>query len=232
MIILVIITLLLSVALLVVWLRWRQAVRADYIRTYLFPRGIFAKLQAQRPDLSIKDCQLVARALRQFFLARLKSGDKYVAMPSLVAGDLWHVLTLYSQNYETFCNKAFGRFLHLTPAVALGADRKDNAGLSRTWRYTCIEENIDPRNPARLPLLFALDAKLNIGNGFRYKPRRSYRQDRSSGDGGGDGGSIYYGEDFSSASYEGCSDGLGDFSSADGCSDGGDGGGGDGGGGD
>lgn len=235
MVILVIITLILSSALLVVWLRWRQAVRADYIRTYLFPQGIFAKLQFRRPELTLKDCQLTARALRQFFLAHLKSRRQFVAMPSQVADDLWQELTLHTQHYEAFCEKAFGRFLHRTPAVALGASRQDNTGLSRTWRYTwrytCIDENIDPRKPLRLPLLFALDAKLNIDNGFRYAPKRkSQRQDGDHGGSGGDGGSsVFYGEDFSSTSYDGCTDGLSDSSSGDSC---GDGGGGDGGGGD
>lgn len=231
MTILVILTLILSIALLVVWLRWRQAVRADYIRTYRFPSGIFAKLQFRRPELSLKDCQLVGHALRQFFLAQLKSGGKFVAMPSQIAGELWQELTLCKQDYIAFCNKAFGRFLHPAPAVALGEDRQDNAGLRRAWRYTCIDENIDPRNPLRLPLLFALDAKLNIPNGFRYAPRRKPQQQSNEPGGSSDGGeiSIYYGEDFSSTSYDGCTDGLSDSSSSDNC---GDGGGGDGGGGD
>lgn len=239
MAILVIITLTLSIALLVVWLRWRQAVRAEYIRTYRFPSGIFAKLQFNRPELSLKDCQLVGRALRQFFLAHLRSGGELVAMPSQVAAELWHELTLYSQDYKAFCDKAFGRFLHLTPAVALGADRQNNAGLRRTWRYTCIDENIDPRNPLRLPLLFALDAKLGIPNGYRYAPKRDTSRQSSDhggssgGNGDGSGISIYYGEDFSSTSYDGCTEGLSDTSSGDSCGDGGgDGGGGDGGGGD
>lgn len=240
MTILVIVTLILSIALLVVWLRWRQAVRADYIRTYLFPPGIFAKLQARRPELSLKDCQLAGRALRQFFLAHLKSGRQHLAMPSQVAGDLWHELTQCTQHYEAFCDKAFGRFMQHTPAVAMGADKQVNAGLRRTWRYSCIDENINPRHPLRLPLLFALDAKLNIPNGFRYAPKRKLPQDPSSntdrftsGDKGSHGGgstyseSIHYGEDFSSTSYDGCTDGLGDSSSGDGCGDGGDGGGGD-----
>jgi len=230
MAILLIITLILSITLLIVWLRWRQAVRADYIRTYMFPPGIFAKLQARRPELSLKDCQLTARALRQFFLAYLKGGRQFVAMPSQVAGYLWHELTQYPRHYKAFCDQAFGRFMHHTPAIALGTDRQDNAGLRRTWRHTCIDENIDPRNPLRLPLLFALDAKLNIPNGFRYAPKReTSRQGGDHGGSGGDGGSTCYGEDFSSTSYDGCTDGMSDSSSGDGC---GDGGGGDGGGGD
>src|SRR5512145_626833 len=123
MTILFLITLILSITLLVVWLRWRQAARAEYIRTYMFPKGIFDRLQARRPELTLKDCQLTAHALRQFFLAYLKSGRRFVSMPSQVADDLWHELILYTRHYDAFCDKAFGGFMHHTPAVVLGADR-------------------------------------------------------------------------------------------------------------
>lgn len=210
MTILIIVTLILSITLLVVWTRWRQAARADYIRTYMFPKGIFEKLQAKRPELTLKDCQLTARALRQFFLAHLKSGRKFVSMPSQVADDLWHELILYTRHYEAFCDHAFGRFMHHTPAVVLGADRQNNAGLRRTWWYACLEENINPRAHTRLPLLFALDAKLNVGDGFRYAPDCEALRNN------GSGGTTHCGGDFSSSSYDGSTDGLGDSSSGDG----------------
>ncbi|NEV03168.1 hypothetical protein FNJ47_48135, partial [Bradyrhizobium sp. UFLA 03-164] len=38
----------------------------------------------------------------------------------------------------------------------------------RRNRDCCKYENIDPVRPTRLPLLFALDAKLNLANGFIY----------------------------------------------------------------
>eukprot|EP01034_Spumella_vulgaris_P038231 gene38231-47204_t len=74
----------------------------------------------KHPQLTTKECQLVAQGLRQFFLAHLKSGRKYVSMPSQVADDLWHEFILYTMNYQQFCQHAFGRFLHHTPAVVLG----------------------------------------------------------------------------------------------------------------
>lgn len=227
MTILVIITLILSLALLVVWTRWRRAARADYIRTCMFPKGLFDKLQAKRPGLTLKDCQLTARALRQFFLAYLKSGCQFVAMPSQVADDLWHELILYTRHYDDFCNKAFGGFMHHTPAVVLGADRQNNSGLRRVWWHACLDENINPRQPTRLPLLFALDAKLKVGDGFIYTPDCAALRDNSSDRGGG--GTAYCGGDFSSSSYDGSTDGFGDSSSGDGGSggdSGGDGGGG------
>lgn len=185
------------------WNLWRRLARAEFIRSYTFPRGLFEKLRAKRPTLDAKQMQLVARALRQFFLAHLHSGRKYVSMPSQVTDDLWHEFILYTRHYDAFCRRAFGRFMHHTPAVALGRDHQNNAGLRRTWWYTCKEENIDPRTPTRLPLLFALDAKLGIADGFVYAPDCSKLRDRQDG-------TVHCGADFGSSSVDGSTDGFGD----------------------
>jgi hypothetical protein len=190
-----------------VWRRLRDARRADFIRGYAFPKGLIEKLQQQRPGLPAKDGQLVARALRQFFLAHLKSGRQFVAMPSQVTDDLWHEFILYTRHYDRFCRQAFGRFMHHTPAVVLATAQRDNTGLRRTWWHCCKDENINPRRPTRLPLLFALDAKLGVADGFRYAP------DCSALRAGGDG-SVYCGGDFSSNSFDGGTDGFGDAGSS------------------
>ena len=217
----------LGVALLAVWNKLRDARRADFIRNYAYPKGVIERLQKRRVGLPAKDGQLVARALRHFFLAHLKSNRQFVAMPSQVTDDLWHEFILYTRHYEAFCRQAFGRMLHHTPAVALAPGQRDNTGLRRVWWYCCKEENINPRKPTRLPLLFALDAKLGIADGFRYTADCSALRER------GDG-SVYCGGDFGSSSVDGSTDGFGDAgssSSSDGGGDGGsDGGGGDGGG--
>jgi len=225
---LIVIACLLGLALLVVWNKLREARRADFIRSYAYPKGLIEQLQKRRAGLPAKDAQLVARALRHFFLAYLNSNRQFVAMPSQVTDDLWHEFILYTRHYEAFCRQAFGRMLHHTPAVALAPGQRDNTGLRRVWWQCCKEENINPRKPTRLPLLFALDAKLGIADGFHYTPDCSAL--RARGD-----GSAYCGGDFGSASFDGGStDGFGDAgSSGDGGSGGdggGDGGGGDGGG--
>lgn len=196
--------------------QWRRRIalqRLEYIRHFALPRGLFERLRQRRSSLTVKDCQLVAHALRQFFLAYALSGRKFVSMPSQVVDDLWHEFILYTRNYEAFCRRAFGGFLHHTPAVALGSDRLANAGLRRCWWHVCREENINPRQPTRLPLLFAIDAKLNIEDGFRYVPDcQSVR--RSSGQ--GKQGAVYCGSEFGSSSAEGGSEGFGDASAGDG----------------
>ncbi len=76
----IIVTLL--IMLTVLWRLWQRSVRADYIRTYTFPPALYEKLRQRRPELALKDCQLVGRALRQFFLAYMQGGCRYVSMPS------------------------------------------------------------------------------------------------------------------------------------------------------
>ena len=56
-----------------------------------------------RAKLQAKQAQLVARALRQFFLAHLKSGRHFASMPSQVADDLRHEFILYMRHCEQFC---------------------------------------------------------------------------------------------------------------------------------
>jgi hypothetical protein len=196
------------------WTRWQQLARVQFIRSYSFPRGLFDKLHAKRPELDIKQMQLVSRALRQFFLAHLLSGRKFVSMPSQVTDDLWHEFILYTRNYNEFCRRAFGRFMHHTPAVVLGRERQGNAGLRRAWWYSCKEENINPAKPTRLPLLFAIDAKLGIRDGFVYAPdcRKLREQDSGSG-------TAHCAGDFSDSSIDGSTEGFGnggESSSSDG----------------
>jgi hypothetical protein len=202
--------------------------RENYIRTYMFPTGVFEKFAQARPGLGIKEQQLVARALRQFFLAYLKSGFRRVAMPSRVVDDLWHEFILYTKNYAAFCDYAFGRFLHHTPAVKMGPVMSDNEGLRRVWWFCCLEENINPRNATRLPLLFALDRKLGIADGFVYDLQCRRQLAKTAGADGG-GCSAGCADSFSDPHIDGTIEGFGDSASGDGgggCS-GGCGGGGD-----
>jgi hypothetical protein len=185
---------------------WLKLRRAEFIRTFRWPPGLLERLEKHHAGFERKDSALVSRGLRQFFVAYLMSGKRYVSMPSQAADDLWHEFILYTREYDKFCRRAFGGFLHHTPAVVLGADRRNNEGLRRVWWYCCKYESIDPVKPTRLPLLFALDAKLNIPGGFVYHPQcEALRRDGS--------GAAYCGGDFSDSSIDGSSAGFGDAGS-------------------
>ena len=215
----------LAVAFLILgFILWQVRVRSQreaHIRSFILPKGLYDKLREKQPSLALKDCQLVAQGLRQFFLTYLKSGHQYVSMPSQVVDDLWHEFILYTKNYEQFCDKAFGRFLHHTPAAAMSSTKQSNSGLRRCWWFACREENINPRSPTRLPLLFALDTKLNIPNGFHYAANCTLGRREGAGAAAAGAGVIYCGGDFSSSSADGGTDGFGDGGSSDSGGDGG-----------
>ena len=212
MIALGVVSLLLATITFVLWRRNVRLARERFIRDHVFPKGLLDRLAKRRPELALKDRALVARGLRQFFLAHHLSGRRFVSMPSQAVDDLWHEFILYTKGYEAFCHRAFGRFLHHTPAVVLGDEQQNNEGLRRCWYWCCREENIDPQHPSRLPLLFALDTKLGIADGFIYTPDCKALAP-------GQTGTAHCGADLGSGT--GSDGNCGD----DSCSDGGDGGG-------
>lgn len=205
-----------TIMVLAIWGAWKQGERANFIRDYRFPSGLLASLREQRPALRGADLQLVARGLRMLFPAYLYGRRKPVSMPSKIADELWHGFILHTRHYDDFCRKAFGRFLHHTPATVLGKDRRNNEGLRRVWWHSCREESIDPRKATRLPLLFALDVKLGIVDGYRYALDCSRLRESVDG-------TTQCAGDLGDASIDGSTDG---FDGADG-GDGGDGCGGD-----
>ncbi|NDY90386.1 hypothetical protein G3A44_04150 [Ideonella sp. TBM-1] len=154
-----------------VWWWWRRRQtrrREDFIRHAPWPSGLLDGLRQRHPQLSPRDCELVGQGLRQFFLAHLQSGRGVLSMPSQVVDDLWHAYILHTRAYARYCQQAFGGFLHHTPALAMGGHRRRDAGLRRCWHWVCRQEQIDPRQPSRLPLLFHLDAKFAVAGGFLY----------------------------------------------------------------
>lgn len=220
----------LGMVLLTVWARWQ---REKFLREAPLPQFLKRKLRETYPHLSGKDVDLVERGLRQFFLACLRSRRKFVAMPSQVVDAMWHEFILHTRAYDDWCELALGWFLHHAPALALGVQAQNNDGLRRAWYWSCRDEAIKPDAPSRLPLLFALDAKLGIANGFHYVP--DCRDIARKSAAGGDGGGVYCGTSFSDASFSGDADGFGGMetsSDAGDASDGGGDGGGCGGGGD
>jgi hypothetical protein len=152
------------------WSKPRRLKRAAFIRTYEWPRGLLDGLEQRHPALTREDTARVSRGLKQFFITHLMSGGYVVAMPSRIVDELWHEFILHTREYQHFCDKAFGRFMHHRPAVTMGSSvtGKTADGLRRAWWFACKDEGINPKQATRLPLLFALDGELQIPNGMRY----------------------------------------------------------------
>ena len=198
--------------------------RERYIRESAFPQILKRRLRDAYPSVTPKDCDLAERGLRQFFLACLRSRGSYVAMPSRAVDAMWSAFTQNTTVYQNWCRDALGFVPAYAPAVVLGKKEHHNDGLRRAWYWACKDEGIDPKRPSRLPLLFALDAKLAIAGGFHYVPDCSDIARKN--EAGGDGGGTYCGTHFSDGSYSGGSDDFGGAedgsgSDADGGGDGG-----------
>ncbi len=212
-----------GIVLLTQWAKWQ---RERLMRESPLPQFLKRKLRETYPQLTGKDTELVERGLRQYFLACSRSKGKFVAMPSKAVDAMWHEFILHTKAYKAWCELTLGRFLHHTPAQALGRKADHNDGLRRAWFWACKDESINPRQPSRLPLLFALDAKLAIAGGFSYVPDCGDIAKRSAAN--GDGGASYCAGHFGASGFSGSSDDFGGAeasSSSDGGGDG-DGGGG------
>lgn len=191
------------------WRKWALQGRSAYIERYPYQRFLDKRLAARRPELSAEQRAEVFAGLNDYFRLCRRAGRRMVAMPSQAVDDAWHEFILFTRQYDQFCRRAFGRFLHHTPAEAMSSPTQASDGLKRAWRLACAQEKIDPKKPERLPRLFALDASLGIAGGFVYQldcmAARSTAGsgycasdigcssgcsgDSGSSDGGGDGGS-------------------------------------------
>lgn len=151
--------------------QWLVRRRLAFIDHYPFHPAIASRLRKKRPQLTTEQEALVLRGLKDYFRICAKAGRRrLVAMPSQVVDDAWHEFILFTRAYESFCRKGLGRYLHHTPAEAMGGPARARESIRRAWRLACAKEGIDPLHPSRLPLLFALDSLLAIPDGFNYVP--------------------------------------------------------------
>ncbi len=185
------------------WQRWRQSAQARYIENFPLHGLLDRRLAARRPELDATQRAAVLDALLDYFIFCRQAGRRMLAMPSQAVDDAWHEFILFTRQYDAFCRHAFGYFLHHTPAEAMRSPTQATGGLKRAWRLACAHEGINPRQPERLPRLFALDATLGIAGGFVYQLDCMAARHGSDGTG-------------YCASHIGCGGGDGD--SSDGCS--------------
>lgn len=145
----------------------RKAQRV-FIGTYRFNKAIKTKVLQRYPHLTNENLSLVIDGLKEYFFLCHKGNKRMVAMPSQVVDVAWHEFILFTREYQVFCEKAFGRFLHHTPTEAMVTPTMALDGIKRAWRLSCAREGIDSVNPSKLPLLFDIDSRLNIDDGFKY----------------------------------------------------------------
>lgn len=149
----------------------RQRVRQEYIAQYTFRSALEDRFAMEHPSLDEGERALVFEGLRKWFQVCRLAGDGFVAMPSAAVDDAWHEFILFTRDYDAFCQRAFGRFLHHTPTVGLGVDNARDVmrdGYVLSWHRACDVEGRDPYAADGLPLLFGLDERLDYPAGFVF----------------------------------------------------------------
>ena len=153
-----------------------------YIDSYTFPNKINEMIVKEYPHLTNNDVALVIKGLKEYFIVCHREKEQTVAMPSQVIDVAWHEFILFTKKYNDFCKKSLGKFLHHTPAEAMKSQISAQNGIKLAWKIACQRESINPTNPSKLPLLFAIDGILKIPDGFKYS--LNCNSINSSGDGG------------------------------------------------
>ena len=160
-----------------------QAAQLSFIESYEFHPVLSRKVKEKYPHLSDSQLETVFNGLRDYFMFCNQAKRRMVSMPSQVVDVAWHEFILFTRAYESFSKKAIGRFLHHTPTEAMKSPTLAQEGIKRAWRLACAKENINPSEPARLPLLFAMDSKLQIEDGFNYSLNCQDKSSPNYGDG-------------------------------------------------
>ncbi|HEY1130056.1 MAG TPA: hypothetical protein VGF12_11680 [Roseateles sp.] len=121
------------------------------------------------PGLPVDDAAWLrcSLGLAQFFEAcRLQRGQGACALPSKAADSVWHTwLALDPVGLANWQQRCFGFEVPHREAEALEAPLDDC--LARTWAGSCRSEGLDLLG-LRLPLLFALDGRLQLPAGWTY----------------------------------------------------------------
>ena len=150
------------------WLR--EGRRERFIASYEFPVGLQAKLRSAWPELDERGAHLAVEGLRDWFRICCASQPvTLVAMPSRAADEAWHEFILFTRDYTGFCDKAYRHYLHHSPAEVAGVADRMERGLNTAWAVACALEAIDRQRPDRLPRIFALDERLRLQDGMRWR---------------------------------------------------------------
>jgi hypothetical protein len=158
-----------------------KMVRGNFIADYQFPPSINHKLTEKYPHLNSAQVDEIIDGLRTYFQIcnRANDNNENLAMPSQAVDAAWHEFILHTKLYSQFCEPAFGRFLHHSPAEGMVSQTQANLAMRLTYKHACMLFGISRKKPHKLPPIFALDAQLNIPQGFNYSLKCLHQNDGS-----------------------------------------------------
>ena len=129
------------------------------------------------PPAVFKTCpweprDLIVTGLQQWLRCcgvALRDGQ-VIGMPSRAVDEAWHGLILCTARYQTFCTKAYGKFMHHYPAGG-GAEEIDRDPMREQLRRTVIAWSLVAR-PGEHCVLWDIDRRLGLEEPWGLQPTR------------------------------------------------------------
>jgi uncharacterized membrane protein YgcG len=139
----------------------RKARKSEaYILGAGFPELLEGRVRKELPQVSERGWELIEQGLREWFVCCAWRGNRILGMPSRAVDEAWHEFILVTPSYVSFCQRAFGQYLHHTPDEALSAPMPDAlAETVRAW------DRSDSGHESE-SVLWDLDRKLGIEEPF------------------------------------------------------------------
>lgn len=166
-------------------LRRKRAARKGeaLIRGYEFPPHIERRVRRRYPQLDVAGWELTERGLREWFVCCAWRAGTLLGMPSRVVDEAWHEFILDSAAYTTFCDSAFGEYLHHTP------DGEMPIGMSTALANTVEAWDRSSRGGSEESVLWDLDEQLGIPEPLGVSGLQLSAA-RAKADGNGGGGDL------------------------------------------
>jgi hypothetical protein len=139
-----------------------------FLDNYQYPESLFTMLQDIYPNIQKSDLNLIKRGLKDYFKLYIISNRRTIIVPSIILDRLWFQF-IQMNEYIDFSNNTFGFYLHKAPIKGLKNNFQEiDTDIKVSWILACESENIDPKNPNKIPLIFSLDSKYNVSDDYLY----------------------------------------------------------------
>src|SRR5215204_3736654 len=136
--------------------RMRRTGRRRFIESYEFSPALHAKLRSELGDSRQADIAL--EGLRAWYLACLYADCELIGMPSKAVDEAWHEMILMTREYQAFCERAFGRYLHHSPDSTLDVSM-----------HTLLSHTLAVVDRNELPMtLFTADTDAGLAEGHEW----------------------------------------------------------------
>lgn len=135
------------------------------VEALVLPEAVFRTCPWQPRDL-------VVTGLRQWLrcCAAALRDNQVIGMPSHAADEALHGLILCTRRYQTFCDEAYGRFMHHTPAGAEPSGARSDP-MSEQLRRTVIAWSM-VAVPGERCVLWDLDQRVGVAQPWGLAPTR------------------------------------------------------------